>query len=143
MHAAMITQSLLCGHSREQSVVFALDDCVALAGAGFQTRAIEDRDAPPGVLNEARFLQLESGLCDAFAANAEHVGNKFLRHHQFGTLQPIQAQQKPAAQLLIEGMVPIAYCGLRHLCDERLGVSQEQVQSRPSLIELRFHEGRL
>jgi hypothetical protein len=32
---------------------------------------------------------------------------------------------------------------LRHLRDERLGVSQEQVKSRPSLIEFRFHEGRL
>ena len=143
MHAAMITQPLLCGRTREQSVVFALDDCVALAGARFQTCAIEDRDAPPGVLNETRFLQLERALGDAFAANAEHVGDKFLRHHQFGTLQPIQAQQKPAAQLLIEGMVPIAYCGLRHLRDEGLRVSQEQVKSRLSLVEFGFHEGRL
>jgi hypothetical protein len=142
MHAVAITQSLWCRRGGKQSVVFALDDCVALAGARFQAGAIEHRDAPPGVLNETSFLQLERALGDAFATNAEHVGNKFLRHHQFATLQPIQAQQQPAAQLLIEGMMPIAYRGLRHLRDESLGVSQQQVKSRPSLIEFRFHEGR-
>ena len=124
----------------KQSVVFALDDRVALACARFQAFAIEDRDMPPGILNETRFLQLESALGHAFSANAEHVGNEFLRHHQFGTLQSIEAQEKPAAQLLVKGMVPVTYRGLSHLRDERLGVSQEQVKSRPRLIEFRFHE---
>jgi len=80
---------------------------------------------PPGILDETGFLQLQRALGHAFPANAEHVGDEFLRHHQFGTLQSIEAQEKPAAQLLIKGMVPIAHGGLRHLRDERLGISQE------------------
>src|SRR5579862_2303060 len=108
----------------KQSVVFALDDCVALARARFQPLAIEDRDTPSGILNETGSLQLESSLGDAFSPNAEHVGNQFLRHHQFRTLQPVEAQKKPPAKLLIERMMPVAYRGLRHLRDERLGIPQ-------------------
>jgi hypothetical protein len=57
--------------------------------------------------------------------------------------ESIEAQKKPPAQLLIEGMVPITDCGLSHLRDERLGISQKQVKSRPCLIEFRFHNCRI
>jgi hypothetical protein len=69
------------GPRRQQSVVFALDDGVALTGPSFQTLAIEDRDVPPGILDETGFLQLQSGLGHAFSANPEHVGDEFLGHH--------------------------------------------------------------
>ena len=45
-------------------------------------------------------------------------------------LQAVQAQQQPAAQLLVERMVAVAHRRLRHLRDQRLGVAQQQVQHR-------------
>src|SRR5258707_24332 len=33
----------------------------------------------------------------AFAAHAKHVGDQFLSHHQFITLQTVQTQQQPPA----------------------------------------------
>jgi hypothetical protein len=53
-------------------------------------------------------------------------------------MQAIEAHQQPAAQLLIDRMVPVAYGGLRHLCNKRLGVTQQQEHHRTAAIEFPF-----
>ena len=85
---------------------------------------------PRRVTDQAGPLQLDRAFGHAFAAHAEHVGDQLLRHHQLVAVQPVQAQQQPAAQLLVERVVPVADRRLRHLRDQRLGVAQQQVQHR-------------
>jgi hypothetical protein len=46
--------------------------------------------------------------------------------------QAVEAEQQPAAQLLVERVVAVAHRGLRHLRDQRLRVAQQQVQHRPA-----------
>lgn len=67
-------------------------------------------------------------------AHAEHVGNEFLGHAELVGRQPIQAQQQPAAELLVQRMVAIAYRRLRHLRDQCLGVVQKKMQHRPARL---------
>jgi hypothetical protein len=50
--------------------------------------------------------------------------------------QAVQAQQQPAAQLLIDRVVPIAHRSLRHLRQQRLRVAQQHVLQRPGALEL-------
>ena len=50
--------------------------------------------------------------------------------------QPVQAQQQPAAQLLVHRMVAVAYRRLRHLRDQRLRIAQQQVLHRAAAVEL-------
>ena len=53
---------------RQQSVVFLLHHRVALAGAPFECRAVEHRDATARVADQAGLLQLERGLGDAMCS---------------------------------------------------------------------------
>ena len=92
---------------------------------------------PAAVANHAELLQLAGRFGHAFAAHAEHVGDQFLRHVQLVRRQTIQAQQQPAAQLLVERMMAVADRGLRHLRDQRLRVAQQQVQQRAGAVEFR------
>src|SRR3990167_477829 len=120
-------EPLLFGNAiGQQAVVLFLDNLVALAGAPFQPRAIQHIDAPPGIADEPRTLQLEGRLRHAFAPHAQHVGDQLLRHHQLVALQAVQAQQQPAAQLLVQRMVAVAHGGPRQLSNERLRVAQQQ-----------------
>ena len=82
------------------------------------------------------FLQLNRPLSDPFAAHPQHISNQLLRHIEFIALQPIQTQEQPPAQLLIEAVVSVAHGGLGHLRYERLGISQQQVQDRTVAREL-------
>ena len=88
------------------------------------------------VSDQSRRLQLSGGFGDAFAAHAEHVGDQFLRHRKLVRLQAIQTQQQPAAQLLVDRVMPVADRGLRHLRDQRLRVAQQQVHGRAEPAEL-------
>ena len=45
------------GEVREQAIVLRLDDCVTLADAGLQLRAIDDRDVSTPVRDKSRLLQ--------------------------------------------------------------------------------------
>ena len=121
---------------RAATIKLLLDHPVALAGLLFEARTIQDPDAAPAVMDQAELLQFSGRLRDTLAAHAEHVGNEFLRHHQLVGGQPVEAEQQPAAQLLVHGMMAIARRGLRHLRQQRLCVAQQQVLQRTGAEEL-------
>jgi len=86
----------------KQSVVFLFDHRVTLASALLQPDAIEHSDMATGIADQAGLLKFQCRLSNAFAANAEHIGDQFLSHQEFIPFQSVQAQQLPTAQLLIE-----------------------------------------
>ena len=106
----------------------------------FQSAAIHDRNAAACITNQPSLLQLECGLRHPFATHAEHVGNQFLRHHQICARQAVQAQQQPAAQLLVERMMAVTHRCLRHLRDQRLGIAKQKARDRAESLKLIFHE---
>src|SRR6185295_2463520 len=55
----------------------------------------------------------------------------------------VQARQQPAAQLLFQGMVPVADRGLRHPGDQRLRVAEKQLLQRAAAPELFLQNSRL
>jgi hypothetical protein len=57
----------------------------------------------------------------------ESVGHEsaILSLRSFG----LERKQQPAAQLLVDRMMPVAHGGLRHLCDEGLRVTQAHSDS--------------
>jgi len=101
-----------------------LDDLIALATQLLELRPVQDRDLSSRVADDPEFLQLARGFRDAFTADSEHVGNEFLGHDQAVGRQAVEGEQQPAAQLLVDRVMPIAYRGLGHLCDQGLRVAQ-------------------
>lgn len=93
---------------RQETVELLLDHRITFAGPRFQAQAIEHLDAATTIFDQPSVLQIAGRLGHAFTAHAQHVGDQLLRHHQLVTDQAIQAQQQPAAQLLVERMVPPA-----------------------------------
>ena len=57
-------------------------------------------------------------------------------HHQLIARQAIQAEQQPAAELLVHRVVAVAHRCLAHLGDQRLGEAQHQVHHRDRALEL-------
>jgi hypothetical protein len=57
-------------------------------------------------------------------------------HDEFIAANAIQARQQPAAQTLLQRVMPVAHRRLRHPADEGLRIAQQQVHRRPGLIEL-------
>ena len=53
-------------------------------------------------MDDAEPLQLPGRFGHAFAAHTEHVRNQLLGHRQLVRSQPIERQQQPTAQLLVE-----------------------------------------
>jgi len=104
----------------KQAVVLFLDHGVAFAGALLESGAINDRDVAALVADQSGLLQVAGGFSDALAAHAEHVGDQLLRHRQLIGIQPIQAQQQPPAELLIQRVMAVAYRCLGHLGDQGL-----------------------
>ncbi len=98
--------------SAEQTVVFAIDDFVALASSFFQSLPVDYRDSSAHIFDQFFLRQFLGSQCNAFAAHAEHIGNKVVRHHQFVRVQAVVAEQQPTAKLLFEGMETIANGGL-------------------------------
>ena len=68
---------------RQQAIELSLNDRVAFAYTPFELLTIDDCDMAAVVFNDTRILQLSCGLVHAFAANAEHVRDEFLRHSEF------------------------------------------------------------
>ncbi len=124
---------------RKQPVVLRLHHRVTLATALLQPSPVEHLDTAACIVNQPCPLKAERGLGDPFAANPEHVGDEFLRHDQIVAVKPVQAQQQPAAELLVQRMMPVAHGSLRHLRDKRLRVAQQQMQHRPGAIEFSLH----
>lgn len=73
---------------------------------------------------------------DALTAPAQHVGDEFLRHRQLGGVDPVVAEQQPAAEALFDGMQPVAHGGLADLGDEGLDIAQQHLLHGAPLFEL-------
>lgn len=71
------------------------------------------------VFNEARLAQITGGFCYAFAANAQRICNKLLSSDQFVGTPPVKAKQEPTTELLVQGVMAVAYADLRHLGQQR------------------------
>ncbi len=99
--------------------------------SGFQVCTIEHAKFTPVVSDQPQALQRTGSGGDTHAAHAQHVGDELPRHHEFRLAQTIQTEQQPAAQLLVQRMAAVAHSGLRHLGDEVLRVTQQQMQNRP------------
>ena len=46
-----------------------------------------------------------------------YISDQLLRHDEVAARQPVETQQQPATQLLIQGMMAITHGGLRLLAD--------------------------
>ena len=88
-------------------------------------------------------LQLAGGLGDALAAHPEHVGDQLLGHHQLVGRQPVEAQQQPAAKLLVHRVMPITDGSLGHLRDQSLRETQQRMLQSGASLELLLEERRL
>jgi len=95
-----------------------------VAGASLQPLTIQHLNPAAMVVNQPGIVQLKGAFGRALPGHPQHVGDQLLRHQHFRTLQTIEAQQQPAASLLVERMVPITRSGLHHLCDQRLNGTQ-------------------
>ena len=121
-----------------QAADFFFHHAIALAGANFQAAPVEHRNMPAPVADETLLLQSTGGFRDAFATHAEHVGHEFLRHDQFAGGNSVECHQQPAAQLLFNRVVPIAYRSLRHLSEQRLRIAQQEMKQRAGAVEFLF-----
>ncbi len=98
--------------SAEQAVVFVIDDLVTLADGFFQSLTVNYRDSSAHVFNQFFLCQFLSSQRNAFAAHAEHIGDKVVRHHQIVRVQTVVTKQKPTAKLFFDGVETIANGGL-------------------------------
>jgi hypothetical protein len=55
------------------------------------------------------------------------VGNEFLGHRQLAAVDPVVAEQQPAAQALFHGMQPVTHRGLGDLGDKGLDIAQQHL----------------
>ena len=62
-----------------------------------ELRPIEHGDFAPRIPDDAQLLESAGRFRHSFAAHTEHVGDEFLCHRQLRPLQPVQAEQQPAA----------------------------------------------
>lgn len=88
-------------------------DPVTLARAGFETFAIDDRQAAVMVVNEPGALQFAGGFGHAGTPNAQHRRQKLVGHRHDVVLQPVMRHQQPTGASLLNGVEPIARGGLR------------------------------
>ena len=79
-------------------------------------------------------------LGDALSPHPEHVGDEVLRHDKIVAVEPVQAQEQPAAKLLIQGVMPIADRCLGHLREQSLRIAEQKVHHVPRSVEFREHE---
>jgi hypothetical protein len=75
-------------------------------------------------------MELAGRFGHTAARDAEHVGDELLGHQDLVRLEAIEAEEKPAAELLIDGVMTVAHRGLRHLRDQGLRIAQEQAVQR-------------
>ncbi|MNV60478.1 hypothetical protein D3C71_1529410 [compost metagenome] len=91
------------------------------------------------ILYHPQLLQLARRIRHPLPPDPQHVGDQLLGH-ELVTREPVEGEQQPAAELLIDGVVTIAHRRLRHLGQERLGVAQHQVQHVAVQIEFAFEQ---
>lgn len=75
-----------------------LHDPVALTRVLFQALAVDDRDLTPAVTDQLRVRQIVGGFRDARARGAQHVREALLRHQERVRLDPVAADEEPAAK---------------------------------------------
>ena len=97
------------GHtSAEQTVVFVIDDFVTFADGFFQSLPVNYRDSSANIFNQFSLRQLLGSQRYTFAAHAQHIGDKVVRHYQLIRIQTVVAEQQPTAKLLFDGVETIA-----------------------------------
>src|ERR1700730_886826 len=69
--------------SGEEPIVFSLDDRIAFAGATFELCTVEHCDMTSAVRNEPGREQSAGSFGDPLPADAQQIGDEFLRHDQF------------------------------------------------------------
>jgi hypothetical protein len=87
-------------------------------------------------MDEACVLQAPGRNGDALPPSAQHVGDKLLRHYNFGAIQSIMAQEQPSAETLFQWMQAVADSRLRDLRNERLRIAQQDLLKRTTAGKL-------
>src|ERR1700730_11996589 len=77
--------------SWQEPVIFLFHDRIALAGALFQSAAIDHRDTASPIVDQSRFVQYTRHLGDSLAADTQHVGNQLLSHDELTRFQAVAA----------------------------------------------------
>src|SRR5258706_3885980 len=95
-------------------------DVVALAGAGLEALAVDDRQPAARIGDQTRLLQHAGGHRDARPAHAEHLGHELLREDHVVFTDPVVRHQEPAGQPFIDLVGAVAKHRLRDLVGERL-----------------------
>ena len=108
---------------REQAIHLRLDHLVTFTDPRLQAGPIQYGYLAAAVLYQAGSLQVSRCLGDTLATHTQHIGNQFLCHGQLVRGQAVEAQEQPAAQLLVQSMMPVAHGGLRHLGQQALRVA--------------------
>ena len=88
---------------------------VAAACSCLETAPIENRDVASAVVNQPSGLQRACRLGDANAADAEHVGEKFLRNMECVGVRAILRHQQPACETRLDNVKARARGSLREL----------------------------
>ena len=137
-NGAGVPDHLALWHVVQQHVCFLPDHGITFAAQGFELGPVQYLDGSSLVRNDPHFLQFQRRMGHALATHTEHVRNEFLRHGQVVVRQTVHGQQQPAAKLLVDAVVAVAYGGLGDLCDQRLRVAQHQHQQLTVPLEFLF-----
>ncbi|PXX38040.1 hypothetical protein NA66_100318 [Burkholderia pyrrocinia] len=86
----------------KQAVEFSPDHAVAFAHTLFEPGAIQYLDVSIVGADQSGILKFQRSFRHALPSDTEHVGDQLLRHFQFARWQPVETEQQPAAQLLID-----------------------------------------
>ncbi len=89
-----------------------IDYFVTLADGFFQALTVNYYDDSASIFNQTSFGNSLGSQRYTFAAHAEHIGDKVVRHYQFIRIKAVVAKQQPAAKLLFDRMQTVANCGL-------------------------------
>ena len=101
--------------SAEQTVIFPLDDPVALACGRLQARPVEDGNAAPAVADEPGLLEDASDGVDARPAHAQHLREEFLGQRKCIRRHAVVGHEQPAGAPLLDCVKAVAGGCLRHL----------------------------
>ena len=80
-------------------------------------------------------LQFGSSFRDSLPAHAKCSCYQFLGDGQLTPGDAVKGCQQPARKLLFHRMVPVAGCDLGHLCQQCLGVAQQQTLQAAGAVE--------
>ena len=106
----------------EQTIKLHFGNAVALARAGLQAAAIEDRDVATPIPDEACPLQGARRDGNASPLHPQHHGQEFLCEQKLIRLHAVVRHQHPAATSLLYGMKLVARGRLGDLIEERMRI---------------------